>query len=115
MKKKAAGGPLLLLLLLFFFSCVGGRRRDPSEAGGVGPGGVSAPWMARLSPQGWVYGVPARLHPSGPTDKPLSPSTHEGLRRSRERYFAGDIHMSMTALNTSVPAWSRTLTVTGSA
>ncbi len=40
---------------------------------------------------------------------------HEGLRRSPEHYFAGDIHMSMTALNTSVPARSRTLTVTGSA
>ncbi|HHA2958727.1 TPA: hypothetical protein ACOFD1_004450, partial [Stenotrophomonas maltophilia] len=47
--KKAAEGPLLLLLLLFFFSSVGGRHRDLSEVGGVGPGGVSAPWMARLS------------------------------------------------------------------
>ena len=27
------------------------------RAGGVG--GVSAPWMARLSPHGWVHGVPA--------------------------------------------------------
>ncbi len=113
--KKAADGPFLLLLLLFFFSSVGGRRRDPSEAGGVGSGGVSAPWMARLSLQGRTCGVPARPPPSGPTDKPHASSTHEGLRRSREHYFAGDIHMSMTALNTSVPARSRTLTVTGSA
>ncbi len=81
----------------------------------MGPGGVSAPWMARLSLQGRTCGVPARPHPSGPTDKPLSPPTHEGLRRSLGHYFAGDIHMSMIALNTSVPARSRTLTVTGSA
>jgi len=112
--KKAAGGPLLLLI--FFFSSVGGRRRDLSEAGGGGFAGVSAAWMPRPSPHGRVHGVPRE--PTAPSQTKAfrdQPSTHEGLRRWREHYFAGDIHMSMTALNTSVPAPSRTLTVTGNA
>jgi hypothetical protein len=71
---------------------------------------------AAAKPQGWVHGVPRELTvPSPARAFRDQPSTHEGLRRSREHYFAGDIHMSMTALNTSVPARSRTLTVTGSA
>ena len=61
-----------------------------------------------------LRGLPARPDRSVEQAR-LYPSTHEGLRRWREHYFAGDIHMSMTALNTSVPARSRTLTVTGSA
>ncbi len=112
--KKAAGGPLLLLL--FFLSSVGGRRRDLSEAGGGGFAGVSAAWMPRPSPQGRVHGVPRE--PTAPSQTQAFRDqlpTHEGLRRSREHYFAGDTHMSITALNTSVPARSRTLTVTGSA
>ena len=99
-----------------FFSSVAGRRRDLSEAGGGGFAGVSAAWMPRPSPQGRVHGVPRE--PTAPSQTQAfrdQPSTHEGLRRSREPHFAGDIHMSMTALNTSVPARSRTLTVTGSA
>ncbi len=112
--KKAASGPLLLLFL--FFSCVGGRRRILTEGGGGEFGGVSAAWMPRPSPQGRVHGAPRELTaPSQTKAFRDQPSTHEGLRRSPEHYFAGDIHMSMTALNTSVPARSRTLTVTGSA
>ncbi len=48
-----------------FFSSVGGRTRKLSEVGRVGWAGVSAPWMARLSPQGRVYGVPCPAHPPG--------------------------------------------------
>ena len=56
-------------------------------------------------------------HPTPPAQpmNRFSASTHEGLCRSRQHHFAGDTHMSMTALNTSVPARSRTLTVTGNA
>src|SRR3984893_4865196 len=72
-------------LPISFFSCVGGRRRDASEAGGGGVAGMSAAWMPRPSPQGWVHGVPRE-----PTVPSLTrafrdqPSTPEGLRRSRE-------------------------------
>ncbi|PJL14734.1 hypothetical protein B9Y66_06985 [Stenotrophomonas maltophilia] len=48
--------------------CRSDRSREPVE-GGVGPvAGVSAAWMPRPSPQGWVYGVPRnRTHPASPT------------------------------------------------
>ena len=75
--------------------------------------------MRRPSLQGCTCSVPCVVYLPGQIrsveQARLYPSTHEGLRRSPEHYFAGDIHMSMTALNTSVPARSRTLTVTGSA
>ena len=39
------------------------------EGGAVSDGGVSAAWMPRPSPHGWVYGVPAIRHrPAKPTD-----------------------------------------------
>ncbi len=43
------------------------QQQKPVE-GGVGPvAGVSAAWMPRPSPQGWVYGVPRnRTHPAIP-------------------------------------------------
>jgi hypothetical protein len=43
------------------------RSRESVE-GGVGPvAGVSAAWMPRPSPHGWVYGVPRnRTHPAIP-------------------------------------------------
>ncbi len=47
--------------------CRSNRSRRTVE-GGVGPvAGVSAAWMPRPSPQGWVYGVPRnRTHPAIP-------------------------------------------------
>ncbi len=41
-------------------------RSRRSVEGGVGPvAGVSAAWMPRPSPQGWVHGVPRhRTHPA---------------------------------------------------
>ena len=48
-----------------FSSCVGGRRRKPSEAGRVGCAGVSAAWMPRTSPHGWIHGVPCAAHLPG--------------------------------------------------
>ncbi|MBA0458231.1 hypothetical protein D7Y57_19160 [Stenotrophomonas maltophilia] len=44
------------------------HRSRKSVEGGVGPvAGVSAAWMPRPSPQGWVYGVPRnRTHPAIP-------------------------------------------------
>ncbi|ARZ74406.1 hypothetical protein CCR98_09535 [Stenotrophomonas sp. WZN-1] len=43
------------------------RSRETVD-GGVGPvAGVSAAWMPRPSPHGWVYGVPRnRTHPAYP-------------------------------------------------
>ncbi|MBA0334394.1 hypothetical protein D7Y45_20220 [Stenotrophomonas maltophilia] len=38
------------------------RHRKSVEGGVVSDGGVSAAWMPRPSPQGWVYGVPAIRH-----------------------------------------------------
>ncbi|QDL26758.1 hypothetical protein EGM71_02900 [Stenotrophomonas maltophilia] len=45
-------------------------RSRKSVEGGVGPvAGVSAAWMPRPSPQGWVYGVPRhRTHPAIPRE-----------------------------------------------
>ncbi|AYZ71186.1 hypothetical protein LBG_04545 [Stenotrophomonas maltophilia] len=45
-------------------------RSQNSVEGGVGPvAGVSAAWMPRPSPQGWVYGVSRkRIHPAIPQD-----------------------------------------------
>ncbi len=65
---------------------VGTGGRKLSTAGWVGGAGVSAPWMARLSPHGWVYGVPRPAYPPGQThepsfQRPTHPTT-EGLRRS---------------------------------
>ncbi len=41
------------------------------EGGEVSDGGVSAAWMPRPSPQGWVYGVPAIRHlPASPRNIP---------------------------------------------
>ncbi|PJO53398.1 hypothetical protein CR156_15070 [Stenotrophomonas lactitubi] len=38
------------------------RSRKSVEGGAVSDCGVSAAWMPRPSPQGWVYGVPAIRH-----------------------------------------------------
>ncbi|TPD93923.1 hypothetical protein FJP65_15900 [Stenotrophomonas maltophilia] len=47
------------------------RHREPVEGGAVSDCGVSAAWMPRPSPQGWVYGVPAIRHrPAQPTENP---------------------------------------------
>ncbi|MBA0309878.1 hypothetical protein D7Y33_02400 [Stenotrophomonas maltophilia] len=47
--------------------CRSDRSRETVE-GGVGPvAGVSAAWMPRPSPQGWVYGVSRnRIRPAIP-------------------------------------------------
>ncbi|MPS45781.1 hypothetical protein B9Y76_15795 [Stenotrophomonas maltophilia] len=46
------------------------RRSQDSVEGGVGPvAGVSAAWMPRPSPHGWVYGVSRhRIHPAIPQE-----------------------------------------------
>ena len=90
---------------------MGGRPGPPPAAGG-GPARAPAPPPPRAGGPGAPPPPPPPSQTKAFRDQP---STHEGLRRSPEHYFAGDIHMSMTALNTSVPARSRTLTVTGSA
>ena len=47
------------------------RHRETVEGGEVSDGGVSAAWMPRPSPQGWVYGVPAIRHlPASPRRNP---------------------------------------------
>ncbi len=47
------------------------RHRKTVEGGEVSDGGVSAAWMPRPSPQGWVYGVPAIRHlPASPRRNP---------------------------------------------
>jgi len=66
--KKRPAKPLLLLI--FFFFSVGGSRHQKSVSGRVGRHcGVSAAWMPRPSPQGWVYGVPVMpTHPASPSN-----------------------------------------------
>ncbi len=51
-------------------SKAGWVRLENSVEGGVGPvAGVSAAWMPRPSPHGWVYGVPHNLaHPASPQE-----------------------------------------------
>jgi hypothetical protein len=47
------------------------RHRETVRGGSVSGCGVSAAWMPRPSPQGWVYGVPATRHrPAQQTEKP---------------------------------------------
>ena len=54
-RASAARDPLLLFFILFR-----GLARTEIVSGRVGGGGgVSAAWMPRLSPHGWVHGVPA--------------------------------------------------------
>ncbi|AWH25610.1 hypothetical protein C1932_11150 [Stenotrophomonas sp. YAU14D1_LEIMI4_1] len=43
--------------------CRSGRSRETVEGGAVSDCGVSAAWMPRPSPHGWVNGVPAIRHP----------------------------------------------------
>ena len=71
-------------------------------------------WRARAYKDVFTASPGHPTPPAQPMNR-FSASTHEGLCRSRQHHFAGDTHMSMTALNTSVPARSRTLTVTGNA
>ena len=47
------------------------RHRESVEGREVSDGGVSAAWMPRPSPQGWVYGAPAIRHlPASPRRNP---------------------------------------------
>ena len=88
------------------WTCVPALARVPAAA-----------WMPRPSPHGRVDGVPRESLPPGQA-RLLTFTVNQPPRGAAPfagTYFAGDIHMSMTALNTSVPARSRTLTVTGSA
>ncbi len=62
----------------------GGRTRKLSEVGRGGFAGVSAPWMARLSPQGRVHGVPREPTPPGQARLliyAINQPRHEGLSR----------------------------------
>ncbi len=113
-KQKAAAGPLFAFALLFSFPWV--------DAAGIcqGPEGWDAQGRKRHGWRARAYRDVFTASPGHPTPpaQPMTRSTrptHEGLRRSREHHFAGDTHMSITALNTSVPARSRTVTVTGNA
>jgi hypothetical protein len=75
---SAASDPLLL----FFLSSVAGRTRKLSEVGRGGLAGVSAAWMPRPSPQGWVHGVPRQPTPPRQARLLLQAANHEGLSRS---------------------------------
>jgi hypothetical protein len=68
----------------FFLIFRGGRTRKLSKAGRGGFAGVSAPWMARLSPQGRVHGVPREPTPPGQARLliyAINQPRHEGLSR----------------------------------
>ena len=74
----------LLTLIFFFLIFRGGRTRKLSKAGRGGFAGVSAPWMARLSPQGRVHGVPREPTPPGQARLliyAINQPRHEGLSR----------------------------------
>ncbi len=71
---------------------------------------------AAAKPPGMGSRRPPRTHRPQPNQGfPRSTVHPRGAAPFAGTYFAGDNHMSITALNTSVPARSRTLTVTGSA